>query len=64
MTSYLQESRNIIEASETNPITELGNGLLDNQNYFIREIDLTVMGIESRQKNHINLIQDGPFWGC
>ena len=51
--SYLQESRNIIEASKTNHITELGNELLDNLNSLIREIDLTVMGVESRQANNI-----------
>ena len=42
-----------MEAIETNPITELGNELLNNLNCLIREINLTVLGIESRQANDI-----------
>ena len=51
---YLQESRNIMDASETNHITELGNELLDNLNSLIHEIDSTVVVVESRQANSIN----------
>ena len=49
----LQESSNIKEASERNPMTDLGNELLDNLNCLIGEINLTAMGMESRQSNNI-----------
>ena len=51
---YLQKSRNIMDASEANHITELVNELLDNLNSLIHEIDLTVVGVDSRQVNNIN----------
>ena len=43
-----------MDASEANHVTELGNELLDNLNSLIHEIDLTVVGVDSRQVNNIN----------
>ena len=57
MASYLQECRNIIEAGATNPITELGNKLLDNLNCLIRWIDLKIIGNRLRQDNVYQVIQ-------
>ena len=55
--SYLQECRNIIEAGAANPITELGNKLLDNLNYLIRWIDLKIIGNRLRQDHVYQVIQ-------
>ena len=44
---HLQKSRNIMDASEANHITELGNELLDNLNSLIHEIDSTVVSVDS-----------------